>query len=69
MTDQQEHLKVIFEMYKKYPNRFNPTTTIKYSIPASLNISQGMTLTQLKIFDILGRKVATLVNETKDPGN
>ncbi len=68
-TEQQDLLPVIFEMFQNYPNPFNPTTTIKYSIPASLNPSQGVTLTQLKIFDILGREVATLVNEAKAPGN
>ena len=57
-----------FELYQNYPNPFNPTTKIKYSIPASLNPSQGGTLIQLKIYDILGREVATLVNEKKQLG-
>ena len=51
-----------FELKQNYPNPFNPTTTIQYSIPSNGNV-------ELKIYDILGREVATLVNETKAPGN
>ena len=57
-----------FKLYQNYPNPFNPTTTIKYSIPASLNPSKGGTLVQLKIYDILGREIAVLVNEEQKPG-
>jgi hypothetical protein len=56
-------------LYQNYPNPFNPTTTIKYSIPASLNPSKGGAFVSLKIYDILGRETATLVNEEKAPGN
>jgi photosystem II stability/assembly factor-like uncharacterized protein len=58
-----------FLLAQNYPNPFNPSTTIIYSIPASLNPSEGGTLVSLKIFDLLGREVATLVNEQKSPGN
>ena len=51
-----------FELKQNYPNPFNPVTTINYSIPSNGNV-------ELKIYDILGREVATLVNETKAPGN
>ena len=51
-----------FELKQNYPNPFNPVTTINYSIPSNGNV-------KLKIYDILGREVATLVNETKAPGN
>ena len=53
-------------LYQNYPNPFNPSTKIKYQIPnegASL-----MKLVQLKIFDVLGREVATLVDEYKPAG-
>ncbi|MDP3683116.1 MAG: T9SS type A sorting domain-containing protein, partial [Ignavibacteria bacterium] len=48
-------------LYQNFPNPFNPTTTIKYDIP-----KEG--LVTIKIFDILGREVETLVNEEKPAG-
>ena len=50
-----------YKLYQSYPNPFNPTTTISYSIP-----KRG--LVQLKVYDILGKEVATLVNEEKPAG-
>ncbi len=55
-----------FELSQNYPNPFNPSTKIKYSIPIGVN---GNSLIQLKVYDLLGREVATLVNGTKSPGN
>ncbi len=52
-----------FELAQNYPNPFNPVTTINYQLP--IGNSQ---LTILKVFDLLGREVATLVNEVKRPG-
>jgi len=57
-----------FTLSQNFPNPFNPTTIIKYSIPASLNRAKEGTLIQLKIYDVLGREVKTLVNEAKQPG-
>ncbi|WP_337871642.1 zinc-dependent metalloprotease [Ignavibacterium sp.] len=45
-----------------YPNPFNPATTISYSIPTNQKVT-------IKVYDILGKEVATLVNETKTAGN
>ena len=63
-----------FDLKQNYPNPFNPTTTIKYSIPSVIarsgatRQSAGM-LVQLKVYDMLGREVATLVNKEQTPGN
>jgi hypothetical protein len=50
-----------YELRQNYPNPFNPVTTIKYEVPSNGIIA-------LRIFDILGREVATLVNEQKQLG-
>jgi len=55
-----------FSLNQNCPNPFNPTTTINYSIP---NSEMGLVNAVLKIFDILGNEVATLVNENKPAGN
>ena len=56
-----------FNLGQNYPNPFNPSTTIKYSIP-SVGTSL-MEFVQLKVYNILGKEVATLVNENKEAGN
>lgn len=55
-------------LHQNYPNPFNPTTTIKYSIPAVTVEDKNFRSVQLKVYDVLGREVATLVNEKKSPG-
>lgn len=49
------------ELHQNYPNPFNPSTTIRYQISSN-------NLVSLKIYDTLGRQVATLVNEYKPAG-
>ena len=56
-----EKLPTDFILYQNYPNPFNPSTTINYKIPDFGHVS-------LIVYDILGRKVATLVEEYKEPG-
>jgi hypothetical protein len=58
-----------FSLAQNYPNPFNPVTTIAYSIPnVTLSGVEGSRV-QLKIYDVLGNEVATLVNEEKIPGS
>lgn len=57
-----------FLLSQNYPNPFNPVTTIKYSIPSiTLSGVEGSRVT-LKVFDVLGNEIATLVNEEKPAG-
>jgi hypothetical protein len=56
-----------FDLSQNYPNPFNPTTTIKYALP-SAGDGEGTLPTTLKIYNILGEVVRTLVNEPKSPG-
>ena len=56
-----------YALEQNYPNPFNPATKIKYTIPI-IETTQGAVFTTLKIYDILGNEVATLVNEEKSAG-
>ena len=51
-----------YALFNNYPNPFNPSTTISFSIPSEEFVS-------LKIFNSLGEEVADLINETKPAGN
>lgn len=60
-----------FNLLQNYPNPFNPSTTIKYTIPSNIKskTANGSAFVQLNVFDILGKRVATLVNQNQKPGN
>jgi hypothetical protein len=49
---------------QNFPNPFNPSTTIPFDVPAGM-----ATQVQLRIYDMLGRQVASLVNEVMNPGH
>lgn len=57
-----------FELSQNYPNPFNPTTTIKYSLPVVAHELPLQNVT-LKIYNVLGKEVAILVNKSQKPGN
>ncbi len=55
-----------FLLNQNFPNPFNPTTTIKYTIP-KVEATHDLSL-QLKVYDVLGEEIATLVNKKQQPG-
>lgn len=57
-----------FMLYQNYPNPFNPSTKIKYSIPDVSLSEVERCLVTLKVYDILGNEIATLVKEEKPAG-
>ncbi len=57
-----------FILYQNYPNPFNPITNIRFQIPEMPGGKAGFGFVSLKIYDILGNEVATLVNEEKLAG-
>ncbi len=57
-----------YSLEQNYPNPFNPSTTIKYTIPNVTLSGVEESRVQLKIYDVLGNVVATLVNEEKPTG-
>ncbi|HET9130973.1 MAG TPA: T9SS type A sorting domain-containing protein, partial [Terriglobia bacterium] len=50
-----------YALEQNFPNPFNPTTTISFQLPAASKVS-------LKIYDLLGREIQTLVNGEMNPG-
>lgn len=61
-VEKHEELDFDYNVSNNYPNPFNPSTKIKYKIPA-------LSFVTIKVFDPLGKEVATLVNEEKPMGN
>ncbi len=61
-NNSSNNIPLTFKLNQNYPNPFNSSTKIQYTTSSRQNVS-------LKIYDILGREVATLVNEEKPAGN
>ena len=57
-----------FELFQNYPNPFNPTTVISYNVKFPLN-KGGQGIVLLKVYDVLGNEIATLVNEKQNAGS
>lgn len=55
LTSTENNLPKEFALYQNFPNPFNPATVIKYDLPKDVNVT-------VKIYDLIGREVATLVN-------
>jgi len=60
-VEDEETIPTVFKLEQNYPNPFNPSTTIKFAVPERSNVL-------IKIYDILGSEVVTLVNEEMDAG-
>jgi photosystem II stability/assembly factor-like uncharacterized protein len=57
-----------YKLMQNYPNPFNPSTTIRFTISDLPAGRQGLRFTTLKVYDVLGNEIATLVNEEKPAG-
>jgi hypothetical protein len=78
MVKDAGQIPVAYHLSQNYPNPFNSSTTIQYAIPSieqraereekGLNSEPYALCTMLKIYNILGQEVSTLVDETKEPG-
>ncbi|HRI47692.1 MAG TPA: T9SS type A sorting domain-containing protein [Ignavibacteriaceae bacterium] len=60
-VEDENYKELDFKLYQNYPNPFNPKTTIEYELKEFLLVS-------LKVYDVLGKEIATLVNEEKPSG-
>ena len=67
VENDETHLPESFYLQQNFPNPFNSTTKIKFSIPLVDKFNQ--VFVQLKVYDVLGNQVAVLINEEKPAGN
>ena len=60
-TNQEELLPIQYALHQNYPNPFNPSTTLRYELPEN-------GLVNIIIYDMLGKQVKTLINQTQGAG-
>jgi len=64
---QEANIPVNYKLFQNYPNPFNPVTIIRYMIAENGKQKTENGLVTLKVYDILGKEIATLVNEKQSP--
>jgi type IX secretion system substrate protein len=74
-VNDEQVLPLDYGLEQNYPNPFNPTTKIKYAVPRhgrQANVAEALNASTtnilLKVYDVLGNEITTLVNEQKSPG-
>lgn len=67
-VDEEEMIPMKLSLHQNYPNPFNLTTTIKFTTPPSPYQGEGSRV-RLVVYDILGRKIVTLLNKPMQPGS
>jgi hypothetical protein len=67
-TSDRQGTPTLFQLEQNYPNPFNPLTVIQYTVGGNRGWGLGVSDVSLVVYDVLGRQVATLVNEVKAPG-
>ena len=60
-ADEELFVPLAYRLQQNFPNPFNPSTKIQYSVPQTSPV-------QIKVFDVLGNEIETLVNEEKQAG-
>jgi hypothetical protein len=64
ISQETENAPLKFMLFQNYPNPFNPSTKIKFSLPSVIaSVAKQSQLVTLKVYDVLGNEIATLVNE------
>jgi parallel beta-helix repeat protein len=62
IAESQRGLPEVFTLYQNYPNPFNPTTVVEYDVPKATQVL-------IEVYNLLGRKVATLRDAHEEPGH
>ncbi len=66
VAEKGQHFPRTLRLAQNYPNPFNPATTIQFSVPVK---PRNATRVTLRVYDLLGREIKTLVDDTREPGD